>query len=511
LSIKLNSITLFQSIGWIILLLSSASGIGYLFSLAHFPETNIVIVYLLAILLISRFTRGYLYGIIASIIATLLFNYLFTSPYYTLAVDNPSYIITFIVMTMTALLTSALTTRMKKNIIKAQEKEAEAKALYNLTSKLSDAVDIHQIATVVIEMISNALNTQAACLCFDEKGIPEHYFLQQGNHGEKLYKEVDSPSEIKNQVEANRVGYTIGTEFYDWIIYGQENILGIIRIPKETGDLLTEEQRRILLSMIENTALAMDRVYLSKERLKSYEETTQERYRGNLLQGISHDLRTPLTSIMATAEILLNMTKKGNAQHTMVEAIYNDSKWLHSLVENVLSLSRLQQGKLPLEKEKEVLEEVIGEVIRQIKGHFPSQKINVTMPNEVLFVPMDAKLIMQVFINLLENAIKHSPKENTIRIIVENDDKQNEVVIIVQDEGEGIKEKDLSHIFKSFYTTNWREMNKKSRMGLGLSICDTIIRAHSGKITARNRTDRSGAEFIFSLPLEEVDDDDTVQ
>jgi two-component system sensor histidine kinase KdpD len=491
-----------QSASCLCILLLFASTIGYFFTLATFPETNIVIVYLLAVLLISRFTKGYVYGIVSSLIATLLFNYLFTSPYYTLAVDNPSYIITFVVMTLTAIVTSAVTTRMKKNTVRAKEKEAEAKALYNLTSRLSDAVDVHQIASVSIELISQALNTQAACLCFDEKGVPEHYFLQEGSNGEKIYREVVDPIDIKNRLEANRTGYDIVDEFYDWIIYGQENILGLIRIPKIDAENLNDERKKVLLSMIENTSLAMDRVYLAKDRLKSYEETTQERYRGNLLQGISHDLRTPLTGIMATAEMLSSMIRKDDVRHTMIETIYNDSKWLHSLVENVLSLSRLQNGKLPLNKEEELLEEVIDEVIRQIKSHFPDQHIVVDMPEELLFVPMDAKLMMQVFINLLENAIKHSQTKNTIYIIVEKHEEVSQVEVTIQDEGEGIREEDLPYIFKSFYTTNWREMDKRSRMGLGLSICDTIIQAHGGEIIARNRVDAKGAEFTFMLPLE---------
>jgi len=485
------------------LFLLIASGTGYLFDQAGFPETNIVIVYLLAILLISRFTKGYWYGIVASIAGTLLFNYLFTSPYYTLAVDNPSYIITFVIMTTTALITSAITTRAKKNTIKAQEKEAETKALYNLTSRLTDALDIHEIAEISTRMLSDALNCKAACLCFDENGKPEDYYTQQSDTGELVYIKIEDAIDLKHQVEGVRMGYVINEAFYDWPIYGQENILGIIRIPVEKAEELNETQTRILHSMIENTALAMDRVYLAYQRLKSHEETTQERYRGNLLRGISHDLRTPLSGIMATSEMLIEMTDSIDPRIDMIKAINKDSIWLHSLVENVLSLTRLQNGKLALTKEKEAIEEIIDQSIRQIKKRIENVKIRVTMPDELTLVPMDAKLIMQVFINLLENAVKHSPNVKVIDIIVELAYESGSMVVRIKDNGNGIAEEDLNNIFEPFYTSSTKHADAKNRIGLGLSICETIVKAHGGEIKAKNREDKHGAEFIFTLPLED--------
>ena len=485
------------------LFLLVASGTGYLFDQVGFPETNIVIVYLLAILLISRFTKGYWYGIVASIAGTLLFNYLFTSPYYTLAVDNPSYIITFVIMTTTALITSAITTRAKKNTLKAQEKEAETKALYNLTSRLTDALDIHQIAGISTNMLSDALNCRAACLCFDEEGNPEDYYIQQSNNGELVYIKIEDAIDLKHQVEGFRMGYVINEEFYDWPIYGQENILGIIRIPVEKAEELNETQTRILHSMIENTALAMDRVYLAYQRLKSHEETTQERYRGNLLRGISHDLRTPLSGIMATSEMLIEMTDSIDPRIDMIKAINRDSIWLHSLVENVLSLTRLQNGKLALTKEKEAIEEIIDQSIRQIKKRIENVRIQVTMPDELTLVPMDAKLIMQVFINLLENAVKHSPNVKVIEIIVELDYDAHVMIVKIIDNGNGIDEEDLNNIFEPFYTSSTKHADAKNRIGLGLSICETIVKAHGGEIKAKNREDERGAEFMFRLPLED--------
>jgi two-component system sensor histidine kinase KdpD len=144
--------------------------------LSQLSETNIVIVYLLSILIIARFTQGYIYGIAASIIATIAFNYFFTIPYYTLSVNDPSYLITFIIMTLTAITTSALTSKVKQNASEAQEKEAETRALFQLTNRLTDAVDIAEISNIAVETISSIMSCRAACLCFDEmEGLSKLY------------------------------------------------------------------------------------------------------------------------------------------------------------------------------------------------------------------------------------------------------------------------------------------------------------------------------------------------
>lgn len=485
-------------------LLGTASGVGYVFDELGFPETNIVIIYLLAVLLISRFTSGYIYGIVASLIATLLFNYLFTSPYYTLTVDNPSYILTFITMTATAIITSTLTSRIQLNTIKAEERERETKNLYNLTSRLTDTLEIKEVASITIQSISQVLNADVGCLYFDENGNPNDYFLQQKTRAVQFSETIENTDDIKSKVQGNRRGFYIAEDYYNWIIYGQENVLGLVRISVDTAETITSAQKRVMLSMIENTALAMDRIYLSKQRAQSFKETTLERQKGNLLRGISHDLRTPLSGIRATAEMLLNMTETEDIRYPMIETIQDDTIWLHSLVENVLSLTRLQNGKLSLNKEREAIEEIIDESIRFVRKRFPEFAVSVEVPNEMLLVPVDSKLILQVFVNLLENAVKHSFEEKSISIAVENDLQQNKVKVTIADKGEGIEEDELVNIFEPFYTARAKHVDSKNRIGLGLTICETAILAHGGTIYARNRVDGPGAEFIFTLPLKEL-------
>lgn len=486
-----------------LLLLAAATGIGWFFRLVGFPETNIVIVYLLSILLISRMTRGFIYGISASFIATFAFNYFFTEPYYTLHVNNPTYLITFIIMVITALITSALTSRVKQNAILALEKEAEASTLYQLTNLLIDAKDISDIGSIAVKTISEILGCRTGFLSFDEAGVPEQTFIQQKNPDEQIRRNVEDTAGLKHRIDNLTMPYALGDEFSEWPIYGHDTILGIIRIPKEYTQQLNEVQRGLLRSMIESVALAMDRFRSAQERIKSREETTQERYRANLLRAISHDLRTPLSGIMGTSEMLMGMTDKADTRYLLAEGIYKDADWLHSLVENILSLTRLQDGRLTLNKQMEAVEEVVSVAVNVIGKRAPEYEIAVQIPDNLLLVPMDARLIDQVLVNLLDNARKHTPPENEISVTVREDKETDGVIFSVKDGGMGIADTDLPNVFKMFYTTHGKDSDAQRGVGLGLTICESIIKAHGGTIFARNRQDGPGAEFIFTLPMED--------
>ncbi len=481
----------------------AATGIGWLFRLWQFPETNIVVVYILSVVLTARCTDGYLWGILSTILSTCAFNAFFTQPYFTLSVDDPTYFITFSIMAATSVITSALTSKAKKMTAEAVRNEQEASALYHLTSHLTDAESAEDIARIAVQTISETQDCHAACLCFDEQGQPERAFIQQKTETEQVRRSVADPDGIRHRIENLRTDFDAGDEFCDWPIYGSESILGILRIPKDRAQALTEQQKKLLHSMIESTALAMDRLRVMKERIRTREEANQERYRGNLLRAISHDLRTPLAGIMGTSEMIMDMTDKTDARFALAEGIYKDADWLYSLVENILSLTRLQDGRLTLNKQPEAVEEVIGAAVLAISKRAPEREISVQIPEDILMVPMDAKLIGQVLVNLLDNAVKHTQPEEEIAVSVEEDAQNNQAVFTVADRGTGISEQDLPHVFQMFYTTQGKGPDAKRGIGLGLAICDSIVTAHGGSIHAQNRTDGKGAEFTFTLPLKE--------
>lgn len=492
-----------RSILLMILIFAAASGIGYIFNHVGFPDTNIVVVYLLAVLIIAWLTSSFLLGFFASVLATFSFNYFFAQPFFTFSVDDPNYIITFITMTLTALVTSTLTSHAKQSALAAQERETETKAIYNLTNHLTDAKDLHSIAGIAVSAISNCFSCGAACLCFDENGLPEPTFTQQVSKDKQIRREIVDIQEVQHRMDGLRTAFDVGEEFFDWPIYGREGILGIIRIPKEKAQTMNETQMHLLHTMIESTALAMDRFRSSEQRIKSREEIVKERYRANLLRAISHDLRTPLSGIIGTSEMLMDMTETDDPRYALASDIQKDADWLRSMVENILHLTRLQDGKLALEKQLEAIEEVIGEAVNQVAKRSPDYEIAVSVPDELLLVPMDAKLIEQVIINLLDNAIKHTKPENEISILAELNENTSMIKFTVRDRGMGISEKDLPNIFQMFYTSYAKHSDGGYGIGLGLAICETIIKAHGGNIEAHNRTDGQGAEFVFTLPMEE--------
>lgn len=447
----------------------AATGVGALFRMLEFPETNVVVVYILSVILTARYTDGYRWGILATLLSTCAFNAFFTSPYFTLSVDDPSYFITFFIMAATSIITSALTSKARKLTGEAVQNEKEANALYDLTSRLANAESAEEIAEITAETVSRILRCRAACLCFEENGKAD--FLEEKG-------------------------------FWDLPIQGSESVLGVLRIPEKNAALLTGRQKALLHSMTESAAMAMDRLRAMRERIRTREEAEQERYRGNLLRAISHDLRTPLTGIMGTSEMLMGMTEPSDERYELAAGIYKDADWLHSLVENILNLTRLQDGRLILHKEQEPAEEIIGAAVYAIGKRAPEREIQVYIPDEMLLVPMDARLIGQVLTNLLDNAVKHTEPGEEISVTVSKSEDLKYAVFTVADRGTGISEEDLPNIFQMFYTTKGKGTDARRGIGLGLSICESIVTAHGGTIRAENQKSGKGAVFTFTLPLE---------
>lgn len=492
--------SIFFNIAITILLLTISTLLGTLFKSLSLHKTNVVVVYIFSVLVISRITKGYIYGILSSVVALLLFNWFFTEPYYTFKVNDMTYIITFAIMTFTSIVTSALTTKVKQVATDSQEKEKETNALYQMTNHLTDAENPEAISKIVVKTTSDILSCNTACICFDDNGNPEKTFFQSKESGEIVRRELNEGEELRSRIEKLHGNVDITANDHYYPIYGKSIVLAVLSIPSNVAEKLSPSQTRMLHSVIESASMALERLHSLSEEAKSREETTQERYRGNLLRAISHDLRTPLSGIMGTSEMLMDKTDKEDTRYALAKDIYKDAQWLHGLVENILNLTKLQDGKLSLEKNLEAVEEVIGASLIVIEKRAPEANIDVDMPETVVMAPMDAKLISQVLVNLLDNAIKHS--ENGCKIKIAVTSNQEEVAISVSDNGKGIAKKDLPHIFKTFYTTSSKGADSKRGVGLGLAICQSIIEAHGGKIFAENQPE-GGAKFTFYLPLGE--------
>lgn len=245
------------------------------------------------------------------------------------------------------------------------------------------------------------------------------------------------------------------------------------------------------------------RVIAEKDKLLS--ETEKEKMRANLLRAVSHDLRTPLTSIIgASSSYLENSTRLSeNEKNTIVTHIQEDANWLLNMVENLLSVTRINNQSSKVKKTEESVEEIVSAAILRMKKRFPEAAVGVSVPDELIIIPMDAILIEQVLINLMENAIIHSRSIKPILCYVENHEEC--VSFHVKDFGIGIDEARLQNIFDGTSYIGNQESDSNKGMGIGLSICKTIITAHNGTINARNHG--QGAEFYFTLPKDEVNDE----
>jgi two-component system sensor histidine kinase KdpD len=350
----------FVYLAFTLLMLAATTTICRLLFHSVLNESIVIMIYLLTVFLISRFTVGYWYGAVSSLVAVFLFNFFFTEPYYSFNVYDPKYPLIFVIMLVVSIITSATTVRIR----------------------------------------------QAS----EEK-------IRQANSQEK--------------------------------------------------------SRQI----IEN-----------------------EKLRGTILRSISHDLRTPLTSITGSVSMLLDKEDdlSPDDRQKLLNDVYIESVWLNRFVENLLSLTRIDDNLMKLKIQPELIEEIVGETLVIIRRRLGNRSIRVNTPPDPIMVWMDSSLIEQVLINLLDNAIAHTKEDGSIAITVACD--QNRVKFSVWNNGPSIAPDVLERIFERYFVGNEERYDSRRGMGLGLSICQSIIRAHQGVLTAENHPD-GGAIFTFSIPI----------
>lgn len=238
-----------------------------------------------------------------------------------------------------------------------------------------------------------------------------------------------------------------------------------------------------------------------KNRAKIEVEIEKEKNRANLLRAVSHDIRTPLTSIIGSASAILDHNDKlsEDAKRELVTDIHEQAVWLIRVVENLLSITRITDSPATLEKREEMVEEIISEVMEKFRKQYPEVTLHADVPADLLFVPMDAMLIEQVMMNLLENAVQHG---KSTEISIQAKAESDRVILRFADNGTGIKKELLQNLFGNYFVTDKEtKQDRKKNMGIGLSVCMTIIKAHGGGMKAYN-AGQGGAVLEFWLPME---------
>jgi two-component system sensor histidine kinase KdpD len=475
--------------------LSLATGLSFALRALGIGDHNIIMAYLLSVFAVSRYTEGYLYGAASSVLAVLAFNFFFTEPYYTFNAIQPGYPITFLIMFIVALITSALTVRVKNQARISALRENRTEMLYEINNKLLAACDSASICEIVADQLTGALGREVTLYPAD----PEASVAPDAGE--------ENARSVVHWVFANRKPAGTGTETlglqraYYAPVEGRNGIVGVIRVSCAELKPLTRDNIDLVGKVASLVALAIER-QTAADRQRSLElESERERMRYDFLRGISHDLRTPLTAILGASSVLLENGDilDSEARYLFASDIKCDAQWLMRMVENILSVTKISDGLLMVQKREEAVEEVVSEAVSLVRSHFTGIRLNVSIPDELLMVPMDGTLVEQVLINLVENAAKYAGASPLIELRVTSD--TTDAIFSVIDDGAGIPEEELAHIFDGPIAGSKKTGDGSRGLGIGLLICATIIKAQGGTISARNR-DGHGAEFRFTLPLE---------
>jgi len=469
-------------------------------------DQNVIMAYILSVLVVSRVTGGYVYGVIASVVSVLTFNFFFTEPYLTFNTIQAGYPITFLIMLLVALITSTLTVRIKTQAKLAVQRERRTEVLYEINKKLLITRGLENIVSLTNEYIVNLFNRSVVFFASDSEHGKNGSVIQATEDVNEFSLNSSDEKAVAHWVFLNKKRAGAGTDtlmgavaFYMPVI-SQGKVLAVIGISCSKGTL--DHNTRLFLHMISSqVAMALERQLLSDEQRSIVVEAEKEKMRSNLLRAIAHDLRTPLAGILgASSAIRENKNNLDeNTREKLNADIHEEAQWLIRMVENLLSVTRINEGASKVTKSPEAAEEIVAEAVSRIKKRFRQRNIMVSVPDELLEVPMDGTLIAQVLINLLENAIKHSPNDSTVEVLLKK--KGDTAVFQVIDNGKGIADEDFPYLFTSYVHNGNKSSDSSRGMGIGLSICMTIIKAHNGTMEANNRKE-GGAIFQFSLPLE---------
>ena len=253
--------------------------------------------------------------------------------------------------------------------------------------------------------------------------------------------------------------------------------------------------------MLTITTLSSTLTIKIKQQESLRAETEKEKMRANLLRAVSHDLRTPLTTIYGSSSAIVENKELTKEQvWKLAEGIKVDAQWLMGMVENLLSVTKIDNGNVKLIKTPVVLEELVDSVLLRFRKRYPKQPVEVQLPDEFVIIPMDAVLIEQVLVNLLENAVQHAHGMTELRLEVYT--KDNNAVFEIHDNGCGIPKERLANLFTGYFVSEDAPADcQKRNMGIGLSVCASIIKAHDGEIMAENKKE-GGCVFRFALEME---------
>lgn len=491
-----------------ITLLLVTTVLGLCFSRSGFTEANIITVYIFGVLLNAVLTKSHFCSLISSLCSVLLFNYIFTEPRYTFHAYEPGYYVTFIIMLLAALLTGSLAYRLKDSARESARDAYRTKVLFDTNQLLQKSRTYDDVLQVMANQVILLLDKDIVIYPVKNGRIDKGYIYEKEVYGNSAIYMDDSEDEVVQWVLKNKKRAGATTKKFSkakhlyLAVRNNDIVYGILGILVEREPLSSFEYS-VLLSILGECALALVNLDNAKAKEEASMIARKEKLRANLLRTISHDLRTPLTSISGNAcnlcnhyEMLDNETRK-----QIFSDIYDDSEWLIQLVENLLSVTRIENGEMKLNQSIEIMDDVIDEALKHIDRNKVEHDIEVCRPEELIIANIDAKLIMQVVINIVNNAIKYTQAGSIIKIAYGN--KNDMVYVNISDNGPGMDDTIKEHVFDMFYTGQNKIADSKRSMGLGLALCKSVVEAHGGSIEVKDNIP-FGCIFTFYLKKGEV-------
>lgn len=462
---------------------------------------NISLIFLTAIVVVAA-GFGLWPSLLATVLSSLCYNFFFTAPYYTLAIDEPANVVAVVVFTIVAIIVSNVAARARVQAIAAMERARTTELLYAFSRKLAGTGTLDDVLWAAAHQTALMLNVRVVILLPEngsiavKAGYPPEDQLEESDLAAAQWSwQQDAAAGQGSPVrpDAKRLFLPMRTD---------RGVIGVLGIDSDRAEPLPgAAERRLLEALVDQSALAIERVYLVEhmERVKRTFET--ERLRSALLTSISHDLKTPLAAVLGAAGTLRDLASKlnGDQKDELLATIIDESERLNRFIANLLDMTRLESGAIIPNIARHDLHEIVGSVLRRAGKLLQSQRVELELAGELPMIELDAVLFEQVLFNLLDNAAKYAAAGTaiTIRSRREPDDM---VALHIMDEGDGISATDLSQIFEKFYRARKGD-RVRAGTGLGLAISRGFVEAMGGTISAANRSDRSGAVFTIRLPV----------
>ena len=497
---KTNALSIIKDLAISFGVIIVASLIGLFFAHLGFSEANIITLYILGVLITSIITSSKTAWGFSSVASVLIFNFLFTKPRFSLMAYGDGYPITFAIMFVASLITGSLASKMHNQTKQSSQAAYRTKILFDANRLLQRASNDEEVLRITAEQLKKLLNREIVVFKRDKDGLQTLvYGLEDSFQIEEI--ELKTASNILVNLSSDYNNAQSRCDYYP--MKTQLRTYGVVAVYKSEKEIDSFENS-IVLSLVGECALALENLFNAKEKELAAVLAENEQLRANLLRAISHDLRTPLTAISGNASNLISNAASFDEQTklSIYNDIYHDSMWLINLVENLLSITRLEEGRMNLNFTTELVDEVVAEAIKHVHQRERGQKITVVHKDELLLAKMDTRLIIQVIINILDNAMKYTPTDSLVTVITE---KQNDkAVISIADNGAGIPDKLKERVFDMFYTGAKKLADSRRSIGLGLALCKSIISVHNGEIFVKDNVP-SGAIFTFTLPIGEIE------